>query len=267
MIIFLLTIVILSSVLHTKIVTALQPFIKWAHKTPAGFLVPIAIFIVISFPPLFGQEFVAIICGMAWGAGVGFAIVCAGTIIGEILNFFVFKYMCTARSEKWQKESIAYATTCKVIDDGGLLVAIVARYSVLPSHYTTAVFASCGMRFYTFLIAAVVSTPTQFANVYIGTTYVNDSPTGKTVNTVVLVLTILITIDAQRFIRFKLNKARPDVVYARRKARQSDALAKMYQNGSTAGLIQNSASHGAATPPYHSRDNSESTIQVPLQTV
>ena len=87
MIAFILTIVILSSVFHAQIVKALVPFVKWAKTTPAAFLIPIAVLIIISFPPLFGQEFVAIVCGMAWGAGVGFAIVCAGSLIGECLNF------------------------------------------------------------------------------------------------------------------------------------------------------------------------------------
>ena len=185
--------------------------------------------------------------------------------------------MCTQRSKNVQKKSIQYATLVKVIDDGGLLIAIVARYSILPAHYTTAVFASCGMRFFTFLLAAVVSLPTQFANVYIGTTYVDNSPTGKTVNIVVIVLTVIITIGAQRIIRQKINKATPEVVYARRKARQNEG-AGFYKgrthdaDDSTIGLIQNSASTGRQEvydpyiePGSHSRDNSAG--QIPLTAV
>ena len=192
--------------------------------------------------------------------------------------YSVFKYMCTKRSESIQKKSIPYATLVKVIEDGGLLIAIVARYSVLPAHYTTAVFASCGMRFYTFLIAAVVSLPTQFANVYIGTTYVNNSSTGKTVNIIVIVITVLITIGAQKIIKAKINKATPDVIYARRKARQNEG-AGFYkgriheEDGSTIGLVENSASTGHGEnydpyihPGYHSRDSS-AEVQVPLTTV
>lgn len=87
MIAFIITILVLSSVFHAQIVKALTPFVKWAKDTPAAFLIPIAVLVIISFPPLFGQEFVAIVCGMAWGAGVGFAIVSAGTLIGETINF------------------------------------------------------------------------------------------------------------------------------------------------------------------------------------
>lgn len=36
---------------------------------------------VLSFPPLFGHEIVAVICGLVWGIWIGFAIVAAGELI------------------------------------------------------------------------------------------------------------------------------------------------------------------------------------------
>jgi uncharacterized membrane protein YdjX (TVP38/TMEM64 family) len=50
---------------------------------PVGWLIPIAILIVISFPPLFGHELVALLCGVVYGLWVGFGIVAAGTFLGE----------------------------------------------------------------------------------------------------------------------------------------------------------------------------------------
>jgi len=38
---------------------------------------------VISFPPLFGHEIVAILVGIVWGLWEGFGIVAAGTFFGE----------------------------------------------------------------------------------------------------------------------------------------------------------------------------------------
>lgn len=40
-----------------------------------GWLIPVAILFVLSFPPLFGNEIVMILIGLVWGLGVGFAIV------------------------------------------------------------------------------------------------------------------------------------------------------------------------------------------------
>lgn len=70
-------------------------------------MIPIAILFIISFPPvrlqppicsvlpfidyqipqLFGHEIVAILCGVVWGLWIGFAIVAAGTFLGELGNF------------------------------------------------------------------------------------------------------------------------------------------------------------------------------------
>ncbi|CDO68418.1 hypothetical protein BN946_scf184837.g1, partial [Trametes cinnabarina] len=49
---------------------------------PFGWTIPIGILFVISFPPLFGHEIVAILCGLVWGLWAGFGIVAAGTFIG-----------------------------------------------------------------------------------------------------------------------------------------------------------------------------------------
>lgn len=56
-------------------------------STTGGWLVPIAVLFVISFPPLFGHEIIAILCGLVWGFWIGFGIVSAGTLAGEIGNF------------------------------------------------------------------------------------------------------------------------------------------------------------------------------------
>jgi len=36
---------------------------------------------------LFGHEIVAILCGLVWGLWIGFAVVAAGTFLGEVGNF------------------------------------------------------------------------------------------------------------------------------------------------------------------------------------
>lgn len=59
-------------------------------------MIPIAILVLISFPPLFGHEIVALLCGVVYGLWIGFAIVAAGTFIGEskrpFESFFFFLF-------------------------------------------------------------------------------------------------------------------------------------------------------------------------------
>ena len=104
---------------------------------------------------LFGQEILAILCGLVWGLWVGFAIVCAGTFLGELGNFLyvsveptfrsfieltwcdccsAFKYCCRARGEKLEREKIMYACLARIVRDGGFKIALIARYSAIPGH-------------------------------------------------------------------------------------------------------------------------------------
>ncbi len=61
----------------------LQPFSEKVRDLPGGWLIPIAILILISFPPLFGHEIIALLCGVVYGLWIGFGIVAAGTFFGE----------------------------------------------------------------------------------------------------------------------------------------------------------------------------------------
>lgn len=61
----------------------LRPFSEKVRDLPAGWLIPVAILVVISFPPLFGHEVIALLCGVVYGLWIGFAVVAAGTFLGE----------------------------------------------------------------------------------------------------------------------------------------------------------------------------------------
>ncbi|PBK98541.1 hypothetical protein ARMGADRAFT_580197 [Armillaria gallica] len=175
-------IVILTALLlvfHTQIVDWLTPFSQWLHDLKFGWLVPIGILFVLSFPPLFGHEIVAVLCGLVWGLWIGFGIVAAGTLLGEIGNFYPFKFCCRARGEKLERTSIMYACLAKAIRDGGFIIALIARLSVIPPHFTTAIFSTCGMGIIVFCFAAILSLPKQFVTVYLGV-ILEQSATGET---------------------------------------------------------------------------------------
>ncbi|KAI0656907.1 hypothetical protein C8Q70DRAFT_1075733 [Cubamyces menziesii] len=214
-------IVVLFIVYQQNIVDWLRPFTDWMRRTPGGWLVPIAILIVLSFPPLFGHEIIAILCGDAWGVGIGFAIVAAGTLLGELANYYVFKWFCMARGRKIETKSLQYALLAEVVRQGGFKIAVIVRLSAVPGHLTTAVFASCGMNVFVFLGAAILSLPKQLVTVYLGVTQSNGISTKKTVKTIVIVATVLLTSFAMHYIRAQTEKVKETVVYRRRKARQA----------------------------------------------
>lgn len=68
---------------HDQVVNALRPFAVKVRNITAGWLIFVAVLFVISFPPLFGHELVALLAGVVYGLWIGFAVVAAGTFIGE----------------------------------------------------------------------------------------------------------------------------------------------------------------------------------------
>ncbi|KAJ6631535.1 hypothetical protein B0H10DRAFT_1938399 [Mycena sp. CBHHK59/15] len=214
---------ILISVFNNKIISGLKPFTDWMRDHKIGPLIPIGILIILSFPPLFGHEIVAMLAGVTWSLPAAFAIVAVGTLLGEIANFFVFKYACTARGNKMEAKDLSYGLLAHIVRNGGFLVVLVIRYSAIPPHFATVVFSTVGITFWVFLAAAVLSLPKQFIPVYVGYALKPENSgntTSEKVEKVVLVLSIGVTIAALIWIRRKMAAAKVDFVYARRKARQ-----------------------------------------------
>ncbi|KAJ7448606.1 hypothetical protein B0H11DRAFT_2080014 [Mycena galericulata] len=170
------------------------------YSTPGAWLVPIAALILLRFPP---------------GLGAG----ATGTILGETSTFYFFKFGCGGRGRKAEATNMNYVTLARVVREGGLLITIIMRYSALPGHFTTAVFATCGMTI--FLVAAVVSLPKQLVVVYIGVALNSNSSKSQKIQNIVLAITVVITVLAMGYIRILREKAKPAVVWDRRMARQT----------------------------------------------
>ncbi|KAJ3823118.1 hypothetical protein F5880DRAFT_1613175 [Lentinula raphanica] len=218
--------VLCFAIFHKQIVIGLEPATNWCKSQTAGWLIPVGILVVLSFPPLFGHEIVGILCGVTWGIGEGFGIMALGTVLGEIINFFVFKFCCTTRARKLEKKKLMYACFSRVVRDGGFKVILAARYSLIPAHLTTTIFAASGMKFYIFLAAAILSLPKQLVTVYIGV-LMADSVDGtdkkdKIATVLVSVVCFIVTSFALKIIKAEMNKVKHEVIYERRKARQAD---------------------------------------------
>ena len=227
---------------HTQIVHAIQPYADKLKNLPGGWAIIIAIFFVISFPPLFGHEILAIVCGLVYGVWIGFAIVSAGTFIGELGNFYAFKYFLHKRGQKWERENIFYGCIAKLVREGGFKIALIARYSAVPGHFTTAVFSTVGMPVWIFLIAAFLSLPKQFITVYIGTLMEASNPsTGDRVaSDIVGVITVLVTVAAMWYLNREVNRVKPEVILERRRRRKpkhegsgfsQSTVGSLYQSG------------------------------------
>ncbi|TXT13382.1 hypothetical protein VHUM_00749 [Vanrija humicola] len=129
--------VALVAVFHQDIVRTLLPVARRLRALEAGWLIPLATIVLLSFPPLFGNDIVLILCGVVWGVRGGFAIGAAGTLIGELGAFTMFRTCLRTRARRFARKSLNYACLARVVDEGGVFVAWVVRMSVIPSHMST----------------------------------------------------------------------------------------------------------------------------------
>lgn len=90
-----------------------------------------------------------------------------GKVLGEFLLFPAFKYGFTSLKDKWDRENITYAATLRAVQRQPFLIGVLARFSLLPAHYATPVFAHAGMEWLMFILLCIVTLPYQLATVYL----------------------------------------------------------------------------------------------------
>ncbi|KAK4158674.1 hypothetical protein QBC43DRAFT_273929 [Cladorrhinum sp. PSN259] len=204
-VVIVLTVII--TVKHDAVVQHLRPFAQDVRDLKAGWIIPIAILIAISFPPLFGHELIALLCGVVYGLWIGFGIVAAGTFLGELGTWFAFKYLFYKKAIKLERTNLSYAALARITRDGGFWIVLVIRFSALPSHFTTAVFSTCGVRFWYFAVATFLTLPKQIFLVYLGVLLLEDKPDTSAKN-VVFGVAFAITIVMAVYIMLRMRKVK-----------------------------------------------------------
>ncbi|EQB50077.1 Golgi apparatus membrane protein TVP38 [Colletotrichum gloeosporioides] len=200
---------IFISLHHDEVVEKLRPFSEKVREIPGGFLIPIAILILISFPPLFGHEIVALLCGVVYGLWVGFAIVAAGTFIGEIGTWFAFKYTLRRKAQKLERTNLNYGALARLTRDGGFWIVFIIRFSVIPSHFSTAVFSTCDVKFWHFAVSTFLTLPKQIILVYLGVLLVEKKQNGNnTIKNIVFGATFVLTIALAVYIWVKMRRVK-----------------------------------------------------------
>ncbi|WWC62935.1 uncharacterized protein I303_105533 [Kwoniella dejecticola CBS 10117] len=254
--------VILMSLYHDEIVDWMTPFANWMKDLPGGWAIPIGIFFVISFPPLFGHEILAVLVGAVWGLWIGFGITAAGTLLGEIGNFYAFKYCLRSTAEKYEKNNLNYACMAHVVRDGGFWMIFIIRLSAIPGHFSTAVFATCGTGFWIFTIACVLTLPKQLIVVYLGVIFANDEDTKsseKWISHGILIFGCLVTIWAAWYIWKKMHQAR---IHVWRKRRIEAASKGMILNEVPSKEWQNTENNHLDRPTVNVEEDDEATSPI-----
>ncbi|KAK7028301.1 hypothetical protein R3P38DRAFT_3314789 [Favolaschia claudopus] len=219
------TALILISVFKDQIVDGLSPLTDWmqAHNL-AGAGIIIGAMIIVSFPPLIGHEILVILCGVSYQIGEALLVDTLGTLAGEIASYCVFKYACSARGQKLEENNIEYGAIAHIVRERGFWIVLVMRYSAIPAHLSTPMFATVGVPPLVFLLAAILSVPKSFVAVYVGWSArpENDnSELAKIMSKVVLGISLCITLATLYWLYRKMEAAKEAYIYSRRKARQA----------------------------------------------
>jgi uncharacterized membrane protein YdjX (TVP38/TMEM64 family) len=231
--IILIVITVLISVYHDQVVEALRPFSERLRDLPGGWIIPIVILFVISFPPLFGHEIVALLCGVVWGLWIGFAIVAAGTFIGEVGTWFAFKHLFRNRSMKMERTNLNYGALAQLTREGGFWIILVIRLSVIPSHFSTAVFSACDVKFWHFALSTFLALPKQVVLVYLGVLLIEgdteegESSTETTIQTAVFGATFVVTVIMGVYIYYKMRFYKKQLLAAQEIRRAAKGTVEM----------------------------------------
>ncbi|WVR05965.1 hypothetical protein IAU60_002993 [Kwoniella sp. DSM 27419] len=195
----------LITVKHETVVEFCAPVTRTIRAWPGGWMIPIAILIVVSFPPLVGHEIIGILCGLVWGLWVGFAILAAGTFLGEIATWIAFKWCCQGRAAKFEKKNKLYAALTQLIREKSFTFTLVLRFSAVPGHIVTAVSASAGANFWQYLAAAFLTLPKQWTIVYLGKAFGTQSRKNTIISICTTVATLIGTVVAAIYVYYQMR--------------------------------------------------------------
>ncbi|WFD33259.1 hypothetical protein MCUN1_000072 [Malassezia cuniculi] len=223
-----IVLIVLMTVFHEQIIDWLEPTSQKVRTVWWGWVIPVAVLFVLSFPPLFGAEIIAVLCGIVYGVWIGFGIVALGTLLGEIGNYYLFKYTLQKLARKTERKSMTYAALASIIRNGGFRILLALRLSAMPGHIITAVCATVGVGFWLFVITAVLSLPKYLGVVYFGVAIrsSDDKSSGsRVVQLVVIIAIAVITMVIALYIWRKMDKVKPAVRDELRRERYARLIA------------------------------------------
>ncbi|POS79219.1 hypothetical protein DHEL01_v202377 [Diaporthe helianthi] len=235
---------------HDEVVETMRPFAEKVRNIPAGWLIFVAILVIISFPPLFGHEVVALLAGVVYGLWIGFAVVSAGTFLGEIGTWFAFKKFLRSKAEKMERTNLTYGAMARLCRDGGFWIVFVIRFSIIPSHLSTAVFSTCDVRFWHFSVSTFLTLPKQLIIVYLGVLLVEEQD-GATVKNALFAVAGVVTVLAGVWIWFKMAKFKKQLLaeQAERQANKEAQRLGLTRNDSGYGVVGGTGSNNGNPDP------------------
>jgi hypothetical protein len=119
-------------------------------------------------------------------------------------TWFAFKYTLRNKAIKLERTNLNYGAMARLTRDGGFFIVLVIRLSAIPAHFSTAVFSTCDVKFWFFVVATLLSLPKQIFLVYLGVLLVQDS-SDSVIKTLMFGAVFIITVAMGVWIWFKMR--------------------------------------------------------------
>lgn len=110
-----------------------------------------------------------------------------------------------------ERTNLNYAALARLTRLGGFTIVLVIRLSAIPAHFSTAVFSTCNVKFWHFVVATIASLPKQIFLVYLGVLLVQDS-NDDVIKTVMFGAVFVVTIVMGAWIYWKMRGIRKELV-------------------------------------------------------
>jgi uncharacterized membrane protein YciS (DUF1049 family) len=143
-------------------------------------------------------------------------------------------YTLRRKAIELERKNLNYGALARLTRDGGFWIVLIIRLSAIPSHFSTAVFSTCNVKFWHFFVATFLSLPKQIFLVYLGVLLVQERES-NTVQTVMFGAVFVVTIVLGVYIWFKMKKIKKillDEQAQRREARLKEEVAMQYKETS-----------------------------------
>jgi len=128
-------------------------------------------------------------------------------------------YTLRRKATELERKNLNYGALARLTRDGGFWIVLIIRLSAIPSHFSTAVFSTCNVKFWHFFVATFLSLPKQIFLVYLGVLLVQEKE-GDLVQNIMFGAVFVVTLVLGVWIWVKMSKIKKVLMEEQAKRRE-----------------------------------------------
>jgi uncharacterized membrane protein YciS (DUF1049 family) len=141
-------------------------------------------------------------------------------------------YTLRRKAIELERKNLNYGALARLTRDGGFWIVLIIRLSAIPSHFSTAVFSTCNVKFWHFFVATFLSLPKQVFLVYLGVLLVQEKQS-NVVQNVMFGLVFVVSMALGVYMWFKMKKVKTVLLEEQAKRREMKLQEEMAEQDKT----------------------------------